>query len=92
VANPPDFELLAGLRARVLVSHAPPNARLKTKAEDVALEREDARRGLPAEMRPGGSYSEIAVQKRVVGRIATRRGAGGAPRVPGPGRGYNLGR
>jgi len=70
VANPPDFELLAGLRARVLVSHTPPNALSKTEAEDVGLEGEDGRRGLPAEMRPGESYSEIAVQKRVVGRIA----------------------
>jgi hypothetical protein len=75
MANPPDFELLAGLRARVLVSHAPPNAPAKTDAEEVALEREDARRGLPAEMRPGESYSEIAVHKRVVGRITARRGA-----------------
>ena len=76
MANPPDFELLAGLRARVLVSHAPPNALSKTEAEDVGLKREDGRRGLPAEMRPGESYGEIAVQKRVVGRIApapTRR-------------------
>jgi hypothetical protein len=70
VANPPDFELLAGLRARVLVSHAPRNALSKTEGEEVALERKDARRGLPAEMRPGDNYSEIAVQKRVVGRIA----------------------
>ena len=76
MTNSPDFELLAGLRARVLVSHAPPNARLKTEPGDVALEREEARRGLPAEMRPGGSYREIAVQKRVVGRIASRPDAG----------------
>jgi hypothetical protein len=69
VANPPDFELLAGLRARVLVSYARANALAKTDAEAVALEREDARHGLPAEMRPGESYSEIAVHKRVVGRI-----------------------
>jgi hypothetical protein len=70
VANPPDFELRAGLRARVLVSRAPPNVVSETEGDEVALDREDVRRGLPAAMRRGESYREIAVQKRVVGRIA----------------------
>jgi hypothetical protein len=76
VANPPDFELIAGLRAHVLVSHDPPNAFLETEGEDVALEREDVREGLPAETRPHAKYSDVAVQKRVVGTIghAPRRG------------------
>jgi hypothetical protein len=79
VANPPDFELIASLRARVLVSHVPPSA-LETEGEDVALEREDERQDFPAEMRPRGKHSEVAVQKRVVGTIghARRRSAGRA--------------
>jgi hypothetical protein len=84
VAGPPDFELIAGLRARVLVSGVPPRARLKTEREDVALEHEDVRKNLPAEMRPRAKYRDVAVQKRVVGRLA-------AP-CPRTGRGYNLGR
>jgi hypothetical protein len=76
VANPPDFELTAGLRAHVLVSHVPPGGFLETEGEDVALEGKDVRQGLPAEMRPRGKYSDVAVQKRVVGTIghARRRG------------------
>jgi hypothetical protein len=69
VANPPDFELLAGLRARVLVSRVPPNAVLETEGEEVALEYEGMRERLPEEMREGASYSKIAVEKRVVGRL-----------------------
>jgi hypothetical protein len=84
VGKPPDFELIAGLRARVLVSHAPPDAFSKTEGEDVVLEGEDARQGLPAEMRPRGKYRDVTVQKHVVARMA-------APRPPA-GRGYNFGR
>jgi hypothetical protein len=76
VANPPDFELIASLRARVLVSHVPPGAFLETEGEDVALEREDLREGLPAELRRRGRYSDVAVQKRLAGTIAHARGRG----------------
>jgi hypothetical protein len=80
VVKPPDFELIASLRAKVLVSQVPPSAFLETDGEDVALEREDVRQGLPGELRPRGKYSDIAVQKRVVGTIghARRRGVGRA--------------
>jgi hypothetical protein len=84
VANPPDFELIASLRARVLVGHVPPSAFLETEGEEVALERDDERQGLPAEMRQRGKYRDVAVQKRVVGRMAAPRSRGG--------RGYNSGR
>jgi hypothetical protein len=84
VANPPDFELIGGLRAQVLVSHVPPSALLETEGEDVVLEGESARQGLPEEMKPRGTYGDVAVQKRVVGTMAAPRSRGG--------RGYNSGR
>jgi hypothetical protein len=76
VVSRPDFELIAGLRAHVLVSRVPPSGFLETEGEDVALEGEDVRKGLPAEMRPRGKYNDVAVQKPVVGTIGHARGRG----------------
>ena len=73
MTNPVDFDLSAGLRARALVSHVPPNALLEKEGDDVALDRAEARQGLPAELRPGGRYDGVAVEKRVVGRVAPPR-------------------
>jgi hypothetical protein len=67
-----DFEIRVGLRARVLRARTPPEARTVTDG-DVALAREQTRNGLPAEMQPSERYADVAVERRVSGRIVSRR-------------------
>ncbi|HYZ76621.1 MAG TPA: hypothetical protein VE596_04540 [Gaiellaceae bacterium] len=63
----PDFEIGTSLRARRLRAHDPPDA--ATEGEAVVLDREETRSGLPARLEAGGRYEEIAVGKKVSGRI-----------------------
>jgi hypothetical protein len=63
----PDFEIDVGLHARNLVSHVPPEARTETEGDDMRLARRQARTGLPEETQAGGHYSDVVVEKRVVG-------------------------
>ena len=67
-----DFQIAVRLRARRLIGHNPPNA--QTQAEDhVTLAREETREGLPAEMQPGERYEDVAVEKRLSGKIVSDR-------------------
>jgi hypothetical protein len=74
----PDFEISTTLRARNLTSHVPPDG--KTDPEGVTVERHHKREGLPEEMQPGGHYTDVMVNKRVIARIATSRAAETKPR------------
>jgi hypothetical protein len=67
--TPPNFEIGVGLRARALVPHIPPDTRTETSGDDVSLERQEARRGLPAELEPGRRYDDVVVEKRVVAEL-----------------------
>jgi hypothetical protein len=63
----PNFEIGVALRARRLVAHVPPDTRTDTSSDDASLERQEMRRGLPADFAPGRRYDDVAVEKRVVG-------------------------
>lgn len=67
--TPPNFEIGVALRARELVAHVPPDTRTDTSGDDVSLDRQETRRGLPAELAPGRRYDDVVVEKRVVGRL-----------------------
>jgi hypothetical protein len=68
----PDFEITARLRAQQLIGRVPPDAQTETEGDDVTLEREQTRSGLPAEMEAGVGYSDVLVEIRLVGE----KGAG----------------
>jgi hypothetical protein len=55
--TPADFGIDVGLRARELVAHVPPDARTRTSAADVSLEREGARIGLRRTWSPPGAIA-----------------------------------
>ena len=74
----PDFEISAALRARELTSHVPPDG--STDTEGVTVERHHECKGLPKEMRPGGQYEDIKVNKRVIAQITSGRAAKTKPR------------
>jgi hypothetical protein len=63
----PDFEVTARLRARQVIAHVPPDAHTETEGEDVSVVREQRCSGLPAEMESGVLYSDVLVEKRLVG-------------------------
>jgi hypothetical protein len=66
----PDFELSAGLRARELVTHVPPEAQTETTGDDVTLAHRETRAHLPVKAEPGGRYENVVVEKQVVGQMA----------------------
>ena len=63
----PDFELSARIRAKRLGAHVPPDAQTPTEGGDVTLVRDEQRRGVPPKMESGECYSDIAIDKRLVG-------------------------
>ncbi len=69
----PDFEIVASLRARRIVSHVPPEGETRTEGEDIELAHDETRRGLPTPMQPERRYDDVSVQKRVLGFLGGRR-------------------
>jgi hypothetical protein len=67
----PDLEITASLRARSLISHVPPDSQTQSEGEDVELPRDQRRRGLPTQVQPGRHYDDVAIEKRVLGRIVS---------------------
>jgi hypothetical protein len=63
----PDFELHGSLRAERLTSHTPSAARVE--GFEVTLEREEEQAGLPPRKEPGKPYANVAVHRRVIGRL-----------------------
>jgi hypothetical protein len=63
----PDFEIDTVLRARTLTAHVPPDPRTDTEGEGMRLARRQTRAGLPEETQAGGHYSDVLVDKRLVG-------------------------
>lgn len=70
--NAPDFEIDARIRAKGLVPHVPPDAQTHAEGEEVTLAREEQRSSVPAEMESGERYSDVVIDKRIVGE--TQRG------------------
>jgi hypothetical protein len=67
-----DFQIAVRLRARRLIAHNPPNAQTRTE-DHVTFAREETREGLPAEMQPDERYEDVAVEKRLSGKIVSDR-------------------
>jgi hypothetical protein len=63
----PDFEINARIRAKRLVPHVPPEAR--TEGEEVTLARDEERTGVPARIASGEHYSDVVIDKRIVGEM-----------------------
>jgi hypothetical protein len=63
-----DFEIDARLRAKRLVPHVPPDVQTHAEGEEVALAREEQRSSsVPARMESGEHYSDVVINKRIVG-------------------------
>jgi hypothetical protein len=73
-----DFEIDARIRAKRLVPHVPPDAQTHAEGEDVTLAREEQRSSVPAEMESGERYSDIVIDKRIVGDTQHGDTTGGA--------------
>lgn len=76
--NAPDFEIDARIRAKGLVPHVPPDAQTHAEGEEVTLAREEQRSGVPAEMESGERYSDVVIDKRIVGETQRGETTGGA--------------
>jgi hypothetical protein len=80
----PDFEIDVSLVARDLVHHVPPDAKTETEGEDVTLGREEVRGGLPEETQAGAHYTDVVVEKRLVGFKDAGCATGGEESPEGP--------
>lgn len=76
--NAPDFEIDARIRAKGLVPHVPPDAQTHAEGEEVTLAREEHRSSVPAEMESGERYSDVVIDKRIVGETQRGETTGGA--------------
>jgi hypothetical protein len=76
--NAPDFEIDARIRAKGLVPHVPPDAQTHAEGEEVTLAREEQRSSVPAEMESGERYSDVVIDKRIVGETQRGETTGGA--------------
>ena len=65
----PDFEISARLRAQSLTAHVPPDVHTEIEGDSVAPARKQVRRGLPAQIESGERYRNIALEKRLVGKL-----------------------
>jgi hypothetical protein len=50
----------------------PPDARTETDGDEVGLARDETRTGVPEDMWPGERYEDVAVIKRLTGRVHAR--------------------
>jgi hypothetical protein len=78
----PDFEINASIRAKRLVAHVPPDAQTRAESEEVTLAHHEQRSGVPATIEAGERYSDVVIDKRIVGETQTQHGhtIGGAAR------------
>lgn len=68
--SPPDFEIKASIRAKRLVARVPPHAQTRAEGkEEVTLTRHEQRSGVPETMEAGESYSDVVIDKRIVGEM-----------------------
>ena len=67
--SPPDFEIKASIRAKRLVARVPPNAETRAEGEEVTLTRHEQRSGVPETMEAGEPYSDVVIDKRIVGEM-----------------------
>jgi hypothetical protein len=68
--SPPDFEIKASIRAKRLVARVPPNAQTRAEGEEeVTLTRHEQRSGVPETMVAGQPYSDVVIDKRIVGEM-----------------------
>jgi len=63
----PDFEINARIGAKRLVPHVAPHSQTRTEGEEVTLVRGEHRSGVPATIEPGERYSDLVIEKRLVG-------------------------
>jgi hypothetical protein len=64
----PDFEVQASLRARRLKAKVPPSG--SVDADDgVELDRDESRTNLPRELDPAGTYADVQIEHKVIGRV-----------------------
>lgn len=63
----PDFEISGSIRAKRVVPHVPPDAQTRAVGEEVTLTRHEQRSGVPATMEAGEHYSDVVINKRIVG-------------------------
>jgi hypothetical protein len=83
----PDFEINASIRAKRLVAHVPPDAQTRAEGEDVTLARHEQRSGVPATIEACERYSDVVIDKRIVGEVQHGHTSGGATRQDGQDRG-----
>jgi hypothetical protein len=83
----PAFEINAGIRAKRLVAHVPPDAQTRTEGEEVTLARHEQRSGVPATIEAGELYSDVVIDKRIVGEMQHGHTTGGAAGQAGQDRG-----
>jgi hypothetical protein len=77
--SPPDFEIKASIRAKRLVARVPPNAQTRAEGEEeVTLTRLEQRSGVPETMEAGESYSDVVIDKRIVGEMQEGHATGDA--------------
>ena len=65
-----DFEIRVRLQAGRLSSPVPPEATTVIEGE-VVVTRDERRSGLPERIEPEEHYADVAVEKRVLGRLPT---------------------
>lgn len=63
-----DFDISVSFRARELKLVVAPDAVIDLEGGETELDREEARK-LPAEITEGETYEDVAVAKRVTGRV-----------------------
>jgi hypothetical protein len=63
-----DFDISVSFRARELEFVVAPDAVIDSEGAETELDRDEARE-LPAEMTEGETYEDVAVAKRVTGRV-----------------------
>jgi hypothetical protein len=64
-----DFEVKAKVRADRLTVRTPPAEGPETTGEGTAIARRELRLGLPKRMQPSGSYTQVVVEKELLGSL-----------------------
>jgi hypothetical protein len=80
----PDFEINTSIRAKRLVARVPPDAQTRAEGEGVTLARHEQRSGVPTTMEAGERYSDIAIDKRIIGETQRGHSIGSATGQNGP--------
>lgn len=62
-----DFEIETSLHADELTARVPPAPNTEGEGAFLALERDEARSGIPDMLQPGANYRDICIEKRLWG-------------------------